>query len=42
MSLSQQQEWLKYFQEQKTRANNIQKVLQQTNKEIDAMVYELY
>jgi len=42
LTLSEQQEWLQYFEEQKLKANNIQQVIQQTDKEIDAMVYELY
>lgn len=42
LALFQQQEWLQYFEEQKTKANNIQQVIQQTDKEIDAMVYNLY
>ena len=41
-SLSQQHEWLQYFNEQKAKANNIQPIIQQTDKEIDAMVYALY
>jgi hypothetical protein len=42
LTLSEQQEWLQYFEEQKTKANNIQSLISQTDKEIDAMVYELY
>ena len=42
LTLSEQQEWLQYFEEQKIKANNIQQIIQQTDKEIDAMVYELY
>lgn len=42
LPLSQQQEWLQYFEEQKTKANNIQQVIKQTDKDIDKMVYELY
>ena len=30
------------LKQQKLKANNIQQVIQQTDKEIDAMVYELY
>ncbi len=40
--LAQQQEWLQYFEEQKTKANTIQQTINQTDKEIDVMVYELY
>jgi type II restriction/modification system DNA methylase subunit YeeA len=42
LSLAEQQEWLQYFEEQKTKANTIQQVIQQTDMEIDAMVYQLY
>ena len=42
LPLAQQQEWLQYFDEQKTKANDIQQIIQQTDKEIDAMVYALY
>ena len=41
-SLSEQNEWLQYFEEQKAKATNIQQIIQQTDKEIDDMVYELY
>ncbi len=41
-SVSEQQEWLQYFEEQKTKANNIQQIIKQTDKEIDEMVYALY
>jgi len=40
--LAQQQEWLQYFEEQKTKANNIQHIISQTDAAIDAMVYALY
>jgi hypothetical protein len=42
LSLFEQQEWLQYFEQQKTNVNNIQQTIQQTDKEIDAMVYQLY
>lgn len=42
LPLSQQQEWLQYFTEQQAKANAIQQIIQQTDKEIDAMVYALY
>jgi hypothetical protein len=35
-------EWLQYFNEQKTQATILQQMIQQTDKEIDALVYELY
>ncbi|MEO6328713.1 MAG: N-6 DNA methylase [Ginsengibacter sp.] len=42
LSLAEQQEWLQYFEEQKARANNIQQLIKETDKQIDAMVYQLY
>jgi hypothetical protein len=42
LPLSEQQEWLRYFEEQKAKAINIQQIINQTDSEIDAMVYELY
>ena len=42
LPLTEHQEWLQYFEQQKTNANNIQQTIQQTDKEIDAMVYQLY
>jgi hypothetical protein len=42
LSLSEQQEWLQYFRDQQTNANIIQHIINQTDKEIDAMVYALY
>ena len=42
LSLPEEAEWLKYFTEQKTIANNIQQVITATDKEIDSMVYKLY
>jgi len=42
LSLSEQQEWLHYFEEQRAKANNIQQIIKQTDSEIDAMVYQLY
>ncbi|MDB5012771.1 MAG: type restriction enzyme methylase subunit, partial [Daejeonella sp.] len=42
LPLSEQQEWLQYFEEQKTKVYNIQQVIQQTEKEIDYRVYALY
>lgn len=40
--LSEQQELLKYFEEEKAKANNIQQLSNRTDAEIDAMVYQLY
>ncbi len=42
LSLSEQDEWEDYFEQYKTEINNIQKQINQTDKEIDRMVYELY
>lgn len=42
LTLSQQQEWLQYFKDQKIKATSIQEVIAQTDKEIDKMVYALY
>src|SRR5258706_15760261 len=41
-TLPQQSEWMKYFDEQKTKAFALQKLIDDTDKEIDAMVYALY
>jgi hypothetical protein len=42
LSLPEQNEWLQYFESEKQKANNIQQLINQTDKEIDAMVYQLY
>ena len=42
LPLAEQQEWLQYFEQQKEKANSIQQLIRQTDKEIDAMVYQLY
>ncbi|TAH01862.1 MAG: restriction endonuclease subunit M [Sphingobacteriales bacterium] len=42
LSLSEQAEWLQYFEEQKAKALAIKTLINQTDKEIDKMVYELY
>ncbi|GAA4728526.1 Eco57I restriction-modification methylase domain-containing protein [Flavisolibacter ginsenosidimutans] len=42
LSLAEQAEWLPYFEEQKRKAANLQNIIHQTDKEIDAMVYALY
>lgn len=42
LSLPEEAEWLKYFEEQKALANGIQQVIDTTDKEIDNMVYALY
>lgn len=40
--LAQQQEWLQYFEAQKTKAADTVHIINETDKEIDAMVYALY
>ena len=42
LSLSEEAEWMQYFNEQKEKAQTIQAEIDKTDKEIDQMVYELY
>ena len=42
LSLSEQSEWEDYFQDEKKKAQAIQEQINQTDREIDQMVYELY
>mgnify|MGYP001794511690 CR=1 FL=1 len=42
LSLADQAEWMEYFNEQKEQAQSLQAEINQTDKEIDSMVYELY
>lgn len=42
LSLTEQKEWLTYFENEKAKAAQLQDLISQTDKEIDAMVYELY
>ena len=42
LSLSEESEWMQYFNEQKEKALNIKSEIDKTDKEIDQMVYELY
>ncbi|SMC41335.1 Eco57I restriction-modification methylase domain-containing protein [Cellulophaga tyrosinoxydans] len=42
LSLGEESEWLIYFEEQKNKAQEWQRQLNQTNQEIDKMVYGLY
>ena len=42
LSLSEEAEWMQYFEEQKAKALDIQQQMDQTDREIDQMVYELY
>jgi len=41
-SLSDQAEWMEYFETEKAKALSIQSDIDKTDREIDAMVYELY
>jgi len=42
ISLTEQVEWEEFFNNYKTEINNLQNKINQTDKEIDQMVYELY
>jgi tRNA1(Val) A37 N6-methylase TrmN6 len=42
LSLSEEADWQDYFEENKQKAQALQTQINQTDKEIDAMVYELY
>ncbi len=42
LTLTDQSEWIQYFEAEKAKANAIQELINKTDKEIDAMVYELY
>lgn len=42
LSLKQQDEWEQYFNEYKTEINKLQRLISQTDKEIDQLVYKLY
>ncbi|MDM8561452.1 TaqI-like C-terminal specificity domain-containing protein [Candidatus Parabeggiatoa sp. HSG14] len=42
LSLSEEAEWMQYFNEQKQKAQELQTQINQTDKEIDKMVYKLY
>ena len=42
LSLSEEAEWMQYFNEQKQKADQLKTEIDKTNKEIDQMVYELY
>jgi len=42
LSLSEESEWMQYFNEQKQKANELQTQITQTTREIDRMVYELF
>jgi len=42
LTLPEQSEWMQYFEAEKTKANQIQQLIDKTDKEIDVMVYQLY
>jgi hypothetical protein len=42
LTLAQKKEWMEFFETEKKAANEIQAVIDKTDKEIDQMVYELY
>lgn len=42
LSLSEEAEWMQYFNEQKQKAAKLKAEIDKTDKEIDQMVYELY
>ena len=42
LPLSEQAEWLEYFEKEKTKAQEVKNIIEKTDKEIDKMVYTLY
>jgi hypothetical protein len=42
LSLSGETDWIKYYEEQKNLVNSIQEIINNADREIDKMVYELY
>jgi len=42
LGLSEEAEWMQYFNEQKQKAQELKAEIEKTDKEIDKMVYELY
>jgi tRNA1(Val) A37 N6-methylase TrmN6 len=42
LTLSEEAEWMHYFNEQKLKAQSLKSEIDQTDREIDRMVYELY
>ena len=42
LSLSEEAEWMQYFNEQKQKAQTLKTEIDKTDKEINRMVYELY
>lgn len=42
LTLSEEAEWMAYFNEQKSKAQALQAEITRLDREIDALVYELY
>jgi len=42
LALSEEAEWMQYFNEQKKKAQALQSDIEKTDRAIDQMVYELY
>ena len=42
ISLSEQSDWIEYFEKEKAKAQEIKSVIEKTDKEIETMVYQLY
>ncbi len=42
LSLSEEAEWMQYFNDQKQKAQELKSEIDRIDKEIDLMVYELY
>jgi hypothetical protein len=42
LSLSEEADWMNYFNEQKQKAQTLKSEIEKTDREIDRMVYELY
>jgi type I restriction-modification system DNA methylase subunit len=42
LSLGEQTEWMQHFENEKSKANSIQQIIDTTDREIDQMVYKLY
>ena len=42
LSLSEEAEWMQYFNEQKQKAQKLKSEIDRTDKKIDQMVYDLY
>ncbi len=42
LSLNEKSQWIKHFEEEKRKINDLQNKIEKTDKEIDSMVYNLY